>query len=165
MSDKNLGNAPQVTKTERTRIPMSIPLPKLSVPPIDGYHLHWFLEKRCSRALQGGYEFVDEGEVSLNQLNVATSSEMSGNSDLGSRVSAVANESDPSNSERLYLMKIKQEWYDQDQKALEEHNEKILSAIRQKKVIAPEGAQRGDLANSYVKTADLQTTIPSSRRR
>ena len=45
---------------ERKRIPMSVPVQRLEVAEIPGYHLHWFLStpERLQRALDGGYEFV-----------------------------------------------------------------------------------------------------------
>ncbi len=111
------------TVAERKRIPMSVPQARLAVPDVPGYHLHWFRGEagRIQRALAAGYEWVEEDEVSLNSRILGGTPLDKGNTDLGTRVSQVAggdigNDNQPV---RLYLMKIKEELWRQDQKALE----------------------------------------------
>src|ERR1700676_276687 len=88
LEPNNPANATVEPKRNRkNRIPMSVPMRKLEVPEISGYHLHWIKESNIPRALQACYEFVDYDEVPVNQRGVGTDTEMSGNTDLGSRVS------------------------------------------------------------------------------
>lgn len=128
----NPANAPQKRVTEATRIPMNLPQAKLAVPEIPGYYLYWFLGQNVPRAQRAGYEFVDESEADLTNTGLADDASRSGNSDLGTRVSMIAGglvEGTPE-PQRLYLMKIRQEWRDKDVAALEAINERIAAAIR-----------------------------------
>ena len=114
----NESSAP--TTVERQRIPFSTPQQRLAVPDIPGYKTYWFRGEptRIERALQAGYEFVDRGEVKLNNRDLLGSSSVEdGNSDLGTRVSIVASgELDKAGQPaRLILMKIKEEWWKKDQ--------------------------------------------------
>ena len=155
----NPANAPVKAKEERKRIPMSLPQQKLATPDIPGYHQHWFLGARVKRALAAGYEFVDPDEVDVTNTGLADDASKSGNSDLGSRVSVLAGDmlGEDGSEQRLYLMKIKQEWWDEDQKILAERNEQIASTIRgggTPGVPAPEGAyipdaHRKEVANIF----------------
>lgn len=121
-------------KAERQRIPMSTPTLKLYVPNIPGYHPHWFNDDpgRISRALRAGYSFVTEDEVDLNITStLAESSLGNGNTDLGGQISIVV---DRTTGQRAYLMKIKTEYYLQDQAALEEANSKVDKVVRRGQV-------------------------------
>lgn len=153
--------------TERTRIPMSTPTRKLEVPPIEGYHLYWFLESNVPRALDGGYEFVKRDEVKLNQHGIATGRGVSGNTDLGTNVSVVAGGvSESGGAERLVLMKIKQEWYDEDRKQLENRNASILEAIFRGEIIpGSEEASREDRNQMYLKTLPSSKPLLQRQRR
>ena len=126
----NPANAPARRVTAATRIPMSLPVLQLSVPEIPGYYLHWFLTKNIPRALAAGYEYVDESEALLNNRGVADDAEKSGSSDLGSRVSVIGGVDEQNNPERLYLMKIREEWHDEDVRKLGERNDQIAQALR-----------------------------------
>lgn len=124
----------QVTKAERKRIPMSVPVSKLAVPDIPGYHLHWFRgdEVRIQRALDAGYEFVEDTEVKPNSVGLGQDSAASGNTDMGSRVSVVAGKEigDDRQALRLILMKIKQEWWEADQKLVEQRNDLVANSLK-----------------------------------
>ena len=84
--------APRVT--DRTRIPMSTPRQKLSVPEIPGYYMYWMkgTPDRLEQALDSGYEFVDRKETTLSNHLIGGDTKLEGNSDLGSRVSVLAGE-------------------------------------------------------------------------
>lgn len=150
--------------TEATRVPMSLPELKLAVPEIPGMHLHWFRGARVARAIQAGYEHVMADEVTIVNTGLADDASRSGNSDLGSRVSVVAGDADPDSGavERLYLMKIRQEWWEQDQKALEAKNEKIAATLRGSGDIAPNPE---DTSNRYVPDRARQKTMFTPKRR
>ncbi len=132
---------------ERTRIPMSVPRRKLETSEIKGYHQYWFLHQNVPMAQQAGYEFVGSEEVTLNQQGVATDRAIDGNASLGTRVEIVAGGGD-----NLVLMKIKDEWYDADRKAIEERNADILNSIfRDEKVMGSERQSVDDQSKTYVR--------------
>lgn len=149
---------------ERKRIPMSVPVSKLSVPEIPGYHLHWFRGEpgRIERALRAGYEFVDEGEVSINNTGLGADTLKNGNTDLGSRVSQAAGGELSGDNQplRLYLMKIQEELWQEDQAAILGEGSQ-LDNIRKSLaggLIGSDGQSQEDKANRYVDKA--RTKLP-----
>ena len=126
---QNPANAPERKVSGKDRIPMSVPQRHLEVTPIEGFHLHWFLSSRVSRARQAGYEFVSPDEVDVNNFDLAGDASAHGSSDLGSRVSIPASVGGDS-EERLYLMKLPQEFWEQDQDKLMERNDAVAAALR-----------------------------------
>lgn len=116
---------------ERKRIPMSVPVRKLEVPEIPGFHLHWFVStpQRLQRALDGGYTFVDEREMKLLNTSIGGVSTHSGNQDLGSQVSVVSGTNEEGQTERMILMKIPQAWYEEDQKLVEARNQSVADSL------------------------------------
>lgn len=154
----NPANAPELPV--RRRIPMSIPTRKLEVAEIPGFHLYWFLESNVPRAIEAGYDYVDSNEVTLSQQNVATGKDISGNADLGSRVKVVGGTGEHGGAEHLVLMKIRNEWYDEDRKAIEAKNASVLSAIfRDEPIPGAEGPAGSDMSNRYVKTPLLNRPV------
>ena len=141
------------------RIPMSVPVRKLEVPEIPGYHLHWFKsdEQRLQQALQGGYEFVDRKEVRLNSVSLGGTGAVDASTDMGSRVSIISGGDGAGGPERLILMKIKQEWYEEDQKLLENRNDQIAGALAGGTVGAAGAADSRETNLRYV---GKTTTIP-----
>lgn len=124
----------EMRRGERQRIPMSTAALKLHVPSIPGYRTYWFNDEpgRISRALRAGYTFVDEEEIDLNVTTTVSESSLgNGNTDLGSQVSVSV---DRSTGQRAYLMKIKEEFYHQDQADLEEVNSRVDRAIKRGQV-------------------------------
>lgn len=149
---QNPASRPAVT--EQTRIPMSVPQRKLDAPAIPGYHLYWFLQRNVPRALAAGYEFVKDSDVSLNQLGVATSRDISGNASMGTNVEVIAGRDEAGAVEYHVLMKIRLEWWLADQKALEKRNASIMSAIFTKeKIMGSENLSEEDKQTRYVSTA------------
>jgi hypothetical protein len=133
MSITPINPANRSSGAERKRIPMSVPVQRLSVPEIPGYHLHWFsgAADRVDRALQGGYEFVDEVETSVNDAGLGGTSTRTGNTDMGTRVTVAAGNELGRDGQpvRLVLMKIKQEWYEEDQKLVEKRNDQVVDSL------------------------------------
>jgi len=149
METKQATPATRVMAASRKRIPLSTPQLRLEVPDVPGFHLHWFVDKNVPRAIQGGYEFVNADEVAINAVNVGTSSNMSGNADLGNHVKVIAGTGEDGKSEHLNLMKIREEWWKEDQKVLESRNTSIIQAIfRDEQVLGS-----GDKSQQYVKKA------------
>ena len=154
----NPAERPGRQRAERQRVPMSVPVQKLQVPPIPGYHLHWFkgLPDRIMRAQQAGYEFVDQVEVSLNNLDLGGESVTSGNTSLGSRVSVVSGDEIGRDNQpvQLILMKLREELWQEDQEALSGRSENTAAALRGGLLGAGQGNERpNDVATRYVKQA------------
>lgn len=147
---------PAMRVTSATRIPMSLPKQQLEVATIPGYQCQWFADRpgRISRAIAGGYEWVTPEEVSINNFGLAADLLKDGNTDLGSRISIHGGVAEDGSSQRLYLMKIRQEWYDEDQKVTADRNEQVAASLRGGKVGAgdPKGGENPmDAGLRYVK--------------
>ena len=146
---------------ERKRIPMSVPVQKLEAPDMPGFHLHWFMgtPDRLQRALDGGYEFVDSREMRINNVSLGGNSTASGNTDMGSRVSIVSgSELDGAGQPvRLILMKIKQEWWEEDQKQVGQRNQQVADALTGG-LLGAENDRAGDTQHRYVDKS--RTSIP-----
>lgn len=157
---QNPAERPGRTRAERQRVPMSVPMQRLFVPEIPGYHLHWFrgTPERIARAQQAGYEFVEDGEVDLNSVGLGNESAASGNTDMGSRVSVVSGDEVGRDNQpvRLILMKLREELWKEDQEAVADRSEIIASALRSGQVGAGQAGKEtsADVATRYVKKVD-----------
>lgn len=141
--------APQ--RSARRRIPMSIPRRKLETTDIPGFHQHWFVEENIERAIQAGYTFVDDKEVTVTQSGVGNSLELSGNQDLGSRVRVVAGLGRDGKGSYLTLMKLKEEFRREDQVMIEERNASVLQQIfRGEMIYGTENESQSDRNLRYV---------------
>lgn len=138
----------------RKRIPLSVPRRKLEVDAIPGYVLYWFLQPNVPAAIDAGYEAVNNREVRLNQSNVAGNADDSGNTDLGSGVSVIGNKlGDNNQPERLILMKIREEWWQEDRQSLDEASANVINSIfGPGHVSAPEATDE----LTYSRTAQMQ---------
>ena len=94
---------------------------------IPGYKLHIFNDEpgRIQSALDGGWEFVKPDEVGGVKDSVT-----SGNTDLGDKVRYLVGSSEKGDGLYAYLLKIKQEWYDEDQAEIQKRNDRVDDAIR-----------------------------------
>jgi hypothetical protein len=121
-----------VAQAARQRVPFSTPEQKLHVAPIPGYHLHWFRGEpgRLQRALRAGYEFVRPEETELVNFDLASDLSIPGHTDLGDRVSVAAQDGAGEDGQflRLYLMKLKEEFWQEDQAKFEA--ERIEPVVR-----------------------------------
>ena len=146
---------------ERKRVPMSVPVQRLEAPEIPGFHLHWFngTPERLQRAVDGGYEFVDEREMKINPVSIGGDTTRSGNTDMGSRVSVVSGTEIGKDGQpmRLILMKIRLEWYEEDQKLVEEKNDRVANTLKGG-LMGAEKDVAGDTQQRYLDKA--RTKIP-----
>lgn len=148
---------------DRKRIPMSVPRQKLQVPPIEGYHLYWALESRLPQFLQAGYDFVDQKEVVVNNLNVSGNSALSGNASLDSRIRVVAGQTEGGQVEYHVLMKLRDEYWNEDRRLLEERNAQVLSSIfKNEQIMGSDSISPEDKRQRYVKN-DLTSFVPPER--
>jgi hypothetical protein len=148
----------------RERIPMSVPLRKLEVPEIAGYHLHWIKESNIPRALAAYYEFVEWNEVPVNQRNPGTDTEVSGNTDLGSHVSIAAGMGANDKPERLVLMKLAEEYWLKDREVIDARNAGVMGSIfRGEKILGSERDKPRDEGSRYV-TPETKALFARGRR-
>jgi hypothetical protein len=98
--------------------------------PIQGYHLYFFNDEpgRIQAALDAGWEFVSPDEVGYASTNVTNR-----NVDLGDRVSVIGMKNDQGQPVQQVLLKIKQEWWEEDQADIQKRNDKTDAAIRKGK--------------------------------
>ncbi len=100
---------------------------KLSVEKtIPGYHMHIFNDDgiRIQEALAIGWEFVAPNEVGKVSPHVT-----SRNVDLGDKVKYLVGKEEGGGPLYGYLMKIRQEWWEEDQAELQSRSDKIDDAI------------------------------------
>jgi len=140
---------------------MSVPVQRLETPELAGYHLHWFLStpERLQRAFDGGYEFVDEREIKINNVSLGGDTAVSGSTDMGSRISVVSGQEVGKDGQptRLVLMKLRQEWWEEDQKLIEDRNTKVRDSLLGG-MIGAEHDSQGDSRHRYVDRT--RTQIP-----
>lgn len=132
----DIANAPSKRVTEENRVSMSTPERKLEVPEREGFRRFWFLDQSIPRALAAGYEYVDSNDVTLNQHGVGNDSSLTGNQDLGSRVKLIGGTALNGQAEYLTLMEIRLDWWQKDQKVIENRNASIMAAIFKGEMIA-----------------------------
>jgi hypothetical protein len=158
MSNTKVNPASGQVKLPKGYRPMSVGQRRLEVPPIEGFHLHWFRGNpaNIARAHQAGYEFVDPDEVSLNDFDLAGGDAEKG-TDLGSRVSVISGDDAGSNGQpgRLYLMKCPLELYEYSQRLLGEQVDTTVDALKGGKVGMSQDGQetKVDAQNRYLKEA------------
>jgi hypothetical protein len=152
LSGANPANNTQEPKgNRRARIPMSVVMRKLEAPEIPGYHTHWFKTSNISRALAAYYEFVEDDEVILNQRNPGIDTEVSGNTDLGSRVSIPAGIGADDKPERLYLMKLAEVYWLEDRAKIDSRNASLMGQIfRGEKIIDKDEVSKDIKETRYV---------------
>lgn len=118
-----------MSRTHRERVPFSANRKRLQVDrKFDGCVIRWFNDQddRVQRALDAGYEFVDRDDVK----QVGDKDVTNGNTDMNSKVSRVVGRTAENKPIRAYLMKIRKDWYDQDQSLKQEKNALVDEAIR-----------------------------------
>lgn len=140
--------------TERTRIPMSTGQQKLSVPDIPGFHLHWMkgTADRLQQAIAAGYEFVDQSETRVTNLSLGGDARHDGSTDMGSRVSVLAGEEIGPDGQpvRLYLMKLKEEWHQEDQAKQTDSSERLRKTLLSGGMGQGQHESAGDADKRYV---------------
>jgi len=110
---------PEQKRASRQRIPFGVPRSKLSVPfGIPGYHLHFVNDEagRVYAAEQGGYEFVEPKEVGLDGTE--------------SRYKVLVGKTESGEGLFAYLMKIREEWYEEDQAENQRSVDQVEYAIQ-----------------------------------
>lgn len=95
---------------------------------IPGFHLHWLNDYagRIQQAQQGGYEFVTAEEIG----GMVNSNVTDRNNDLGEKVRMLVGHNDQGGPLYAYLMKIPEEFWLEDQAAIQARNDLVDAAIR-----------------------------------
>ena len=105
----------------------SIGVPRLTLAvkfEIPGHHLCWMNDDgNVQSALDSGYEFVTRGETEL-ESGVTPS-----NVDMSDRIKQKVGTTQQGDVLYAYLMKIKQEWHEEDMAAIEAQNKQVEDAI------------------------------------
>lgn len=133
------------------RISINSPSRRLEVPPLPGYHLHWFLERNIPKALASWYEFVLPSEMKAVDRSIGGRTEGTTSEDLGgNRITQVGGVNEQGLPEQLVLMKCRQEYYNADQRKIAERNQSLIKQIFHKKtpILAP-GENPSDAAQRY----------------
>ena len=115
---------PQVrTQADRpkreSRVPFGVARTKLEVPmTLEGYHLHWVNDSagRIQEAQRGGYSFVEPKEVQAPED--------------GSQVKRLVGKNEDGSAMYAYLMKIENEFYNEDQQMIQSEVDRFDSAIK-----------------------------------
>lgn len=97
---------------------------------IQGYHLYFFNDEpgRIAAALEAGWEFVTPDEVGYQASNVTNN-----NVDLANRVSVLGMKSELGKPQQQILLKIRQEWWEEDQAEVQARNNKTDASIKRGK--------------------------------
>jgi hypothetical protein len=105
----------------------SIGVPRLTLAvkfEIPGHHLCWMNDDgNVEQALDSGYEFVTRGETEL-ESGVTPS-----NVDISDKIKQKVGTTQQGDVLYAYLMKIKQEWFEEDMAAIEAQNRQVEDAI------------------------------------
>lgn len=160
---------PEARKPDFKRIPMSVPQQKLQVPDIPGYHLHWMLgtRERIAQAQRAGYTFVQSDEVNVAPVGIGSGPEQaSGGTDMGSLVSHVAGggANEQGQPTRLILMKIPEQFWQEDQKLLEQQSDRLAQALQSGQMSAAEAGETAQDRNlRYVDQRRTRTMFDKRR--
>jgi hypothetical protein len=105
----------------------SIGVPRLTLAvkfEIPGQHLCWMNDDgNVEQALDSGYEFVTRGETEL-EVGITPS-----NVDMSDKIKQKVGTTQQGDVLYAYLMKIKQEWFEEDMEAIEAQNKQVEDAI------------------------------------
>ena len=113
----------------RTRTPFGVGRLRLGVTKIPGYHLHWIADYagRLENALDNGYEFVKRAEVKVSNRDIP------GQDD--DRLSVIDRSTHETGKPlTLHLMKIKEEWYRENQEFYLERARAVQRQIKTGKI-------------------------------
>lgn len=155
----NPANSRGLKVTDQTRLSAATPVRQLEVPELPGFRLYWMQDRpgRIAWAERVGYEFVSEDEVQLNSRSLGSDTTLDGNTDLGTRVCVHGGTDERGGSVKLYLMKIKIEWFEKDRQAQAAASEAIVATLKRGMVGADKDAA-GDTSKRYTRSAENMFT-------
>lgn len=118
--------------TAATRIPMSGKNLKLAVTQIPGYYMAWIRSDRVEESRNAGYVHVSKEECTVTNSYPADDVSNSGSTDLGSVVSVAASSFADQDGRvpRLFLMKLRIEWREMDEKKRLDSSNDLVDKLR-----------------------------------
>jgi hypothetical protein len=133
------------------RVPLGVARSKLTVAGRPGYVRRWIndYDGRLQNAQEGGYEFV----LNENVKQIGDQDIDNENRDLGARVSRVV---DKTTGQRAYLMEIKADFYEEDQRSKVAKVEETDRRIRKGKL--------EEVEESYIPDQGRGIQITNQRR-
>lgn len=148
--------------------PMSAGVEKLAVPEREGYHRRWFrgTPGRIGQAQRAGYTFVNTDDVDLNNFDLGGDASVSGNTDMGTRVSVISGEDAGPDGQpgRMYLMECPIELYEHSRELHQDRVDGIAEALRGGKIgEGHDGETRHDSNQRYLKGKVPDLFIPKNR--
>lgn len=145
-------------KTERKeRIPLGTPRRKLSFDNQDpNYVYRWVNDApgRLQSAEAGGYEYVTIAEA---QSGVGDSDMRNEDTGMGEKINAVV---DRRTGQRAYLMKIKRQWYEEDQAEKSKSLDEFDDQLRRVQDQYSSGVER-----RYIPEGGMKISTPLRQRR
>lgn len=162
------GMQPLVTR--ETRVPINTPNRKLEIDVslFPGFHLHWFAEFNVQQALRAGYVFVHPSEVNggIYDPSIGGRGETNTEDLGGERFTAIGGQDAQGKPVGLVLMKIQEEWYNDDQRKIAERNYNVLQQIFRKKMpLRAEKETEADYAARYTSDAIFNMTDETFKRK
>lgn len=115
MSRQNREDSRQQESPRRQRIPVGVPRLKLNAPNKEGYVRRWVNDDntRLQDFEAGGYSFVHNVQAG----DARGANDITARESVDSRVSRVVGKNEDGTPLRAYLMEIRKDWYDEDQRA------------------------------------------------
>lgn len=146
------------TKKERVRGVFNGTQMRMDVtktPELEGYVIRWMndLGNNIRLALSGGWELVGKDEVEFNDAG----SVMHRNESFGNAVALTAGANGDGSGMTAYLMKIKQEWYDEDKLAYQQRCDAVMEPIRSGK------GKESEFEGRYVPNGESRASTFKSR--
>jgi len=133
MTIRKVGRPP---RQDQVRIPPGQPRLKLKVDGLKNNEQgYWAKPNQFEELIEGGYQFVTKDGVEIG-------TDKEGNTDLGSLVSQSAG----SDGSRLYLLKIRKDWYKENQmckqKTITDDEQQMLNPPESQTTYLPNGRNR-----------------------
>lgn len=142
--------------TRESRVSMNVPQRKLETPDLPGYHLHWFLRNNVPRAVRAGYEYVSIKELPTMDRSIGGRGSNTNTEELGGgdQITHLDGRDEHGNLVDLVLMKIRLEWYFDDQRKIAERNLSVLQQVFGSKLaLRLPGENERDYSSRYTKEA------------
>ena len=135
-------------KGRKQRVPLGTPRSKMAVEGKDpNFTYRWVNDQggRIQQAEQASYEFVKAGDVTVG-------SGVDRNSETGDQVSQIVGTKEDGSPMRAYLMRIKREFYEEDQNAKQEEVDAKDAAIQSGSVSGQPGQDGRYVSNINYET-------------
>lgn len=157
----------RLTRERGDRLSLNAPSLNLEVPALPGYHMHWFLETNVPLALRGWYEFVTtDDKIEIPDKNIGGFVPGVQSEDLGGNRVTQLNKGPGADGQpiQFVLMKIRQEFYFDEQRKIASRNYAILYQIfKHKLALAAPGENQGDYDKRYTREAVIDMRTKATR--